>query len=219
MQTFKGPWGWSKLATYRECPQRFKYLYIDKLKEPESEALKRGSEVHDILEKYLNGWSTTQPPVHPAWMPRIEAIKAKGPKTEAAWGLDKAWKPLRDWFQPTVWLRAKSDWYHVEGTELVLGDWKTGKYRVPSPDQVLLYAVAGYSMVPGIKSVRTSMCFVDQPEPPHEDRWSASQLAKARKAFTAKVAPLYKDTHWMPTPGSHCRYCPFSRQKNGPCQY
>lgn len=217
---FKDPWGWSKLDVYRGCPAQFKFKFIDKLREPKSPALERGTKVHDGLEMFLNGWGPNIPEeVNPFWKKPLERLKKIEPKTEAAWGVDRNWKPLPNWFHEDTWIRAKSDVYYIEGDLLVLIDFKTGKYRIPSEDQNRLYAIIGAAMFPQVGRVRTSFWFVDQAEPPHEEVYDVKMLEKLRGQFDKEAEKLYVDRSFKPKPGSPCRYCPFSRQKNGPCQY
>lgn len=44
---------YTKLDTYRTCPRKFKYIYMDKLHEPPSEAMLIGSAVHSALETWV----------------------------------------------------------------------------------------------------------------------------------------------------------------------
>ena len=219
---FVQPWGWSKLEQYRTCPQKFHYLNVQKLKEPESLALVNGSKVHDQLEQYVNGWSQELPPgMSPFWKARLDELKLQSPFSEAAWGVDRDWLPLNNWLHPSTWLRAKSDVYRIDLDEntLILIDYKTGKYRVPSDDQIELYAIVGHCFFPKVKKVVASFWFVDQDAEPLELDYKAAELVKLRRKFTLESAKLYNEKQFAPKPGSHCRYCHFSRQKNGPCKY
>ena len=217
---FTDPWGWSKLDTYRACPAQFKYKFIEKREDPPGPAMARGTEIHNALEMYVNGWAPDQPEgINPFWKKHLERLKKQSPKTEASWGIDKDWKPLKSWFEKETWCRAKSDVYYIQGDLLMLIDFKTGKYRVPSDDQNKLYATIGGAMFPVVQRVRTSFWFVDQAEVPHEEVYKADDLERMRGYFNKEAAKLYNDRAFKPSPGNACRYCPFSRQKNGPCQY
>jgi len=217
---FKDPWGWSKLETYEQCPQRFKFRYINKLKEPDSPALKRGSIIHKAVENYLNGWNNELPKdIHKVWLPRLKDLKAKSPMTEAAWGVDKKWKPLPDWFHPDTWLRAKSDVYYLEEAELNLIDMKTGKFREPSSEQIELYAGTGFSFFPQVTAVNVSFWFLDQNVPPTKTVYTPSELKAVQKMFGKRSEKLYKEKAFEPKPSGLCRYCSFSRQKGGLCKY
>jgi hypothetical protein len=43
----------SQISTFKNCPRRWAYTYLDKIKLPPSSAAKFGSSVHHTLEKYL----------------------------------------------------------------------------------------------------------------------------------------------------------------------
>lgn len=220
---FKDAVGWSKFESYATCPQRFKYVFMEKRKEPESQALTHGSDVHKSLELWLNGWGTGEPMVLPSWMPRLRELKAKQPITEAAWGIDNKWRPLDNWLDPHCWLRAKSDVFYFEVAKktktMVLIDFKSGKYRIPSDEQNELYGIVGHAMHTDVTHVRTSFWFVEQESVPHETVYSAKELIGMRGKFEKRAKRIFADRRFKPTPGAHCRYCFFSRQKGGPCQY
>jgi hypothetical protein len=219
---YKQPHGWSKLDTYRECPAKFKYQYIDKLPQPESPALTRGGKVHNALEQYLNGWSKTWPAdIQPMWKDYADKMLASyDVRTEAAWGVDRKWVLQPNWLTPATWIRAKGDFFHRAGkTTLKMGDWKTGQYRVPSDDQIELYAIFGLSVYPDVKDVITSFIFVDQKEKPLELRYTAKQLVNLRGKFEQEFLKMEKERKWAPTPSAKCKWCPYSKQKGGPCKY
>lgn len=221
MALYKEAWGFSKLNTYRACPAQFKYQYIDKLKMPESEALKRGSLIHDQLQMFLNGWAKGIPAdiADTFWEKRLKVLQSKRPLTEQAWGVDKKWAPLDNWLHKSTWLRAKSDVTLVEKDVLDLIDFKTGQYRVPTQDQVELYAIVGHCFYPQVKKVRTQFWFVDQEAEPHVEVYPVTRLLQLRKKYEAQVEALYSDKTWATNPGAACRYCPFSRQRGGRCKY
>lgn len=50
MNTFS----FSKISTYKECPLKYKYRYIDKIPSKPSVHLIKGSKVHKLLENYEN---------------------------------------------------------------------------------------------------------------------------------------------------------------------
>ena len=47
-------WSFSRYDTYKQCPFKAKLRYIDKLKEPKSEAMERGSDIHKLCEDYIS---------------------------------------------------------------------------------------------------------------------------------------------------------------------
>lgn len=220
---YKEPWGFTKLDNYETCAAWFWWRFGEKRAEgnPENPAMKRGGEVHDMLERYVNGWGRAFPHdiLVNVWRPMIDKLKKIGAMTEASWGLDSNWMPLRDWFQPQTWVRIKADVYYLEKDVLHVIDYKTGKYRVPKKDQVDLYAIAGLRKVPQAKKVKAAFWFIDQPDKPHVETYDAKTAGLLMKDFDKRAGKIYKDRRFEPTPGAHCRGCPFSRQKGGPCIY
>ena len=57
IKKFTDPVGFSKLDSYRECPQKFHFQFVQKLPQPGSPAMERGSRMHESCEMYLNGWA------------------------------------------------------------------------------------------------------------------------------------------------------------------
>lgn len=218
---FKDPWGWTKLDVYRGCPQQFKYKFIDKRREPESPAMKRGGEIDKAIESYLNGWTDQIIGFTPSevWAERLAKLRNVKPMTQAAWGVSADWRPLPNWFHPETRLRAKSDVFYLKDDSLILIDIKTGKYRVPSKDQVELYSIVGHCFHPEVKRVLAQFWFVDQDSVPHVEVYSPKKLLALRAKYDTEAAKLYNDRRFNPTPGEPCRWCSFSRQKGGPCKY
>ena len=77
MTTFKDPWGYSKLETFEKCPQKFKYQFIDKLPQPGSAAMERGSKMHESIESYLNGWVKELIPACQSFQEAIDSLKTE----------------------------------------------------------------------------------------------------------------------------------------------
>lgn len=215
---FTDPWGFSKLDTYRTCPQKFEFQFIQKLPQPGSAAMERGSAMHEEIEHYLNGWSTTLSPAVENWKTAFDGLKQADFKGEQALGFDKEWNKLPDWFDKRTWLRVKMDAYYRQGDELTVIDFKSGKWRIPSTDQIELYAIAGLSIFPDIKKVRAEFWFLDTDDT-HTVEYTAEKLFDLRKKYEQEIQPMYSDEVWKPTPSSECRWCPYSKTKGGKCVY
>ena len=218
MQNFKDAWGFSKLDTYRTCPAKFKFQFIDKLPSGSSPAMERGTKMHQNIESYLNGWVTTLIPEVISWKEAIDALKEKDFKAEQALGFDKEWGKLSDWFGKTTWLRVKMDASYVEGNKGTAIDFKSGKYRVPSTEQVELYAIGLHAANPSLMEVSAEFWFLDTGET-YERTYTAKELLDLRKKYEQYVAPIYADETWTPAPSNNCRWCPYSKTKGGLCKY
>lgn len=215
---FNDAWGFSKLDVYRTCPRKFKYQFIDKLPQPDSPAMARGSKIHEGLEMFLNGWGSI-PEEAKKWEEPLTALKLHpNVKGEQALGFNKDWTLRKDWYGPECWLRVKMDAYYFDAKEFVAIDYKTGKYRVPSTDQVELYGCAGIELAPHVQTARVEMWFIDTEET-YSKEYSKQELLHLRAKFEKAVAPLYAEVQWKPNPSRECRWCPYSKTKGGPCQF
>lgn len=218
MLTFNDAWGFSKLDTFRACPAKFRYQFIEKLPQPSSPALERGSKIHDDAEAYLRGWITALPEPLTDWQEEFDSLRAMKCKPEAAWGFDRNWNLLPDWLHPDTWLRAKSDAHYVQGDALIIIDFKTGKYRVPSTEQIELYAICGASVYPEVQRVTAEFWFVDA-DNTYAKQYTREHLLELRKKYERYVAPMYTEEAWAPAPSRECKWCPYSNSKGGKCQY
>jgi hypothetical protein len=221
MPQFRDAWGFSKLDTYWTCPAKFKYQFIEKIKDEGSPAMERGQKIHEGIEEWLNGWRKDLPAeaaLH--FQVELEELKTQDFKAEAAWGFNADWTKRPDWFGKDCWLRAKVDAHYItkDRQNLVVIDFKSGKYRVPSTDQVELYAIAGSSVYPEIPNVRAEFWFVDTGETYAKD-YTREELLALRKKFEGYVQPIYADQAFSPTPSRECRWCQHSRTRGGKCQY
>lgn len=218
MTTFSQPWGYSKLETFEKCPQKFKFQFIDRLPQPGSHAMERGSKMHESIESYLNGWVQGLLPECQSFQEAIDNLKGENFKAEQAIGLDKNWKLLPDWFHPDTWIRAKADAMYVNLVDLTVIDFKSGKYRVPSTDQVELYAIVGGALYPEVSKITAEYWYLDTGAV-YSREYTQEELMKLRAKFEKRVAPMYVNELWDPMPSMECRWCSYSKTKGGKCVY
>ena len=216
--TFAQPWGYSKLETFEKCPQKFKYQFIDKIPQPGSQAMERGSKMHENIESYLNGWISELIPECQSFQEAIDSLRNENFVAEQAIGLDKDWNKLPDWFHKDTWIRAKADAMYIDLVELTVIDFKSGKYRVPSTDQVELYAIVGGALYPEVSKVTAEYWYLDTGEV-YSREYTQDELKALRTKFEKRVAPMYVNTNWTPQPSMECRWCTYSKTKGGTCVY
>jgi hypothetical protein len=210
--------GFSKLESFRQCPAKFKYQFIDKMKTSGSPAMERGSKMHENIESYLNGWVTDLIPAVESWKEALDDLKAEDFKAEQALGFDKDWNLLPDWFGKQTWLRVKMDASFKTGTQGTAIDFKSGKYRVPSTEQIELYGIALQAANPELENVTAEFWYLDTGEI-YKREYTKAELLALRAKYEKYFAPIYAEELWKPTPSNNCRWCDFSRTKNGPCTY
>ena len=218
MTQFTDAWGFSKLDVFETCKAKFFFQFIKKLPSGGSPAMERGSKMHENIEGYLNGWVTELMDDVVAWKDALDALKAKDFKAEQALGFDKEWNKLPDWFHKSTWLRVKMDASYTEGTKGTAIDFKSGKYRVPSTEQVELYAVGLHAANPSLEEVSAEFWFLDTGET-YERTYTADELLKLRKKYEKRTEPIYMTVQWDPQPSNECRWCPYSKTKGGACKY
>ena len=174
---------------------------------------------HEVdIEAYLNGWVSELIAECVGFKDAIDSLKAETFQAEQAIGLDKDWNKLPDWFHKDTWIRAKADAMYVSEGKLVVIDFKSGKYRIPSTDQVELYAIVGGALYPEVREVFAEYWYLDTGEV-YSRSYTQPELKELRKKFEKRVAPMYVNETWNPAPSMECRWCPYSKTKGGKCEY
>lgn len=216
-------WSFSRWNKYETCPRAAKYTMIDKLKEPGSAAMDRGSLIHGMAEHYLlNGGRL------PKELTKLRGyykeLKAAKPKIELELCFDKNWN-MTDWFGRDAWCRVKVDAMVTpiaEATHVRVIDHKTGKLKeyAEYENQLELYGMAGLLTVPIATESLAELAFIDHGKiVPCLDSVKAVDLPKLKKKWEAKVKPMLNDTVFAPRPSNACRWCHFRKANGGPCDY
>ena len=229
-------WSPSKLACYLECPARAAYKYLAKLPDPGGPALVRGTFIHEQCEHYVagrikalasiaNGEPVKWHEKTVAELKRLRKLYAKhNIRTELDIAFTADWEKC-DWLAPNVWVRAKVDLVELDPKKhhIKVTDWKTGRFKPNGEydDQLRMYCVALLSAMPDYDTVESRLFFTDVGEEVRRNTGELERgaLALQQKAWSNKVAPMFKDTIHSPTPSPGCRYCPYSVQKSGPCKF
>lgn len=216
MGKYSDAWGYSKVACFKECEKKFEFQFIDKLASGGSAAMDRGAELHKSCEAYVNGWDKELDPALSNWQEALDDLKTKKAMTERAWGFNDKWEPLPNWFGKDCWLRAKSDAHYIEGTTVVIIDYKSGKFKIPPIEQVELYAICGHAVYPEATDVRAEFWFLDHGQV-HVVNYTAAHLLLLRKKYEDMVKPMYEAEVFEANPSRDCGWCNYSRTKGGLC--
>lgn len=226
-------WSYSRYTLYSQCPAKFKYSVLDKLPEPKGDALVRGAHIHTLAETYLKGAVRTLPAELKLFGDDFKRLKAKRKKdpesviVEDNWAFTNSWGPSRwdDW--KNCWLRVKLDVAERTGNQVVITDYKTGKYR---PDNITQYEEQGelyvtgalqvFSSIPDLR-VSARLVYLDAgkvyPEKPVE--YTLDQLPVLKKNWMARVKPMFADKKFAPRPNQFCKWCSFRKDNGGPCKF
>jgi len=229
-------WSFSRYNLYKQCPLKCKLIHIDKLKEPPSEAMARGTRIHELAENYIKGALPAKPFPEELRLFRSEIVKLrnlfkKGHVTvEDNWAFDPAWAKA-DWFKG--WVRVKLDCAHIVKDTAIITDWKTGKFRPEQNDsyveQLELYALASLLWFPkGPGKVKPRLVYLDEgtifPAPGERNSvlakgYTQDDVPSLINQWEARVRPMLCDEQFAPKPNRFCSWCAFSKAKGGPCQF
>lgn len=228
-------WSFSRYNTYRQCPYKAKLKFIDKLTEPSTPALERGSQIHQLAEDYLKGKLSRLPPELKAFGETFRALRKRYQKMVSGMTVEDTWAFTKEWDQTTwndwarCWVRIKLDCAHEEpGDVLIIRDWKTGKFRLPKVEeyveQLELYALAALLLFPHLKEVCPVLDFLDEaieyPRPEDEPLiFTPADIPRLKKLWAKRVKPMLADKRFAPRPNDLCRFCHFRAANGGPCKY
>lgn len=239
-------WSHSRLSCYTQCPRKARYQYIDKLKEPDGEAGKKGTRVHAIAATYATGvaprldkdnadFHDELAPVAKAKVcpPELETFKEefaalkkrKGVMTEKEWAFTKDWQPC-SWFASNCWLRIKVDLVYLDvvkngklrQTRVIIRDHKTGKIYEDHGLQRSLYALGAFLMYPDAVEVEAAHWYLELGEE-RVERWRREQLEALKAEWIRRTTAMLSDTTFAPRPSDKCRWCWFRKDNKGPCEF
>lgn len=229
-------WSWSRYQDWVKCPLRAKLKHIDKIKEPSNDAMERGTAIHTMAEEYVLGKLRTLPTELRAFkdefskLKKLYKSKSLPLSVEGDLAFTKDWTTTKwdDW--NGAWVRIKIDCEHfATPTLLILTDYKTGKMDERNTAeymlQLQLYAVSGLVRYSHIKNlvVQPRILYLDHgveyPPPGEQVQYTLNDLKKLLKDWAKRVTPMFAERRFAPKPNSSCRWCYFSKAKNGNCKF
>jgi hypothetical protein len=223
-------WSYGRWRDWYKCPLFAKLKHLDKLPEPGSPAMERGSRIDDGITNYLRKTKGAKLPseVVAKLRPMYESLrKERNLFVNEMWGFDRQWQPVawNDWDR--CWLRVKVDMGHLDLEEnvLYLFDNKTGRYKpeetVTYGEQNEIYTAGGAAQFSEVDYVVPRFVYTDHGilHPPESEMIDQRQAGALQKKWTKKVQPMFADKRFNPKPGRACQWCPYSKAKNGPCKY
>lgn len=222
-------WSYSRFLTYEQCPRKFKYAYVDKIKEPSNEYMERGTQYHDLAERFINGKLAKSPEQLQLLKTLLYAMrdgfKLGEVQVESEWGFNEKWEPVP---YKAAWLKMKIDCAAVDkefsSDRMVLIDWKTGKYRddriISYLAQLELYAIGALIMHPEIEVIEPKIGFIDHgiiyPSLATEKiNIGRVELEALKLKWQDKIAPMLTDTKFICNNTYLCKYCFY--RKMGVC--
>lgn len=217
-------WSYSRLANWELCPAQFKYRHIDKLKEPPSPAMERGNVMHKALANFLTTPGESLPafvtnPFQQKLYTEMQAFPDK--IVEQQWGFTVGWEPT-GWFakgKNATWYRCSLDvalLYEDLTGEVV--DHKSGKRYGTNDDQMEQFALSFMCQYKPAEHVTTRLVYLDGGEEEIAE-FPAKDKEALKAKWTARAAAMLQDTTFVARPNDKCRFCHFSKSKQGPCRF
>lgn len=211
-------WSYSSLSLFDQCPKKYYHLRIARdVKEPESDAIIYGKEVHLAAEEYMRDGKPI-PDKYGYMMTYMDKLsKIKGDRyCEYEMGVEKT--PTG--YSPThfkdskAWYRGIADLLIVdkETGQARLLDYKTGKSaQYADTKQLKLLAAATFVHFPEIKKVKAGLLFVVAKDFITEE-YSSDQANSYFDQFMPTVQQLevaLESDVWNPKRNFTCRkWCP-----------
>jgi len=217
----KFAWSYSSLTAFETCPRRFYLTRVAKtVREPESEHLRWGNEVHKAFEECIKGEAVSHPDWFKRWKGICDVVRRHGAAgaevhTELSLAITEKFKPC-DWFADDVWCRGKLDLIVIKGDMAIVFDWKTGK-RKNNSDQLALFAALTFIHFPHVKTVLATFVWLKTGEQDsivfkreqESDIWARflPRVERMRKAYENGVWPAVPSglcAKWCPVPSNVC---------------
>jgi hypothetical protein len=160
-------WSYSSITLFDQCPKKYYHLRVVKdIKEPESEAIMYGKDVHLAAEEYIRDGKPV-PAKYGYMVPMLEKLNAiEGEKhCELKMGIKKVDGRLAPcgFFDKDVWYRGVADLVIINKAkkEARVVDYKTGKSaKYADPKQLALMAACIFVHFPEVEVVKGGLLFV-----------------------------------------------------------
>ena len=215
-------WSFSRWKAWATCPLKAKLNHLDKILEPPNKAMTRGSDIHKQAELLVKAGSGKIPDALKLFEKDFKKLcKTADVKTEEQWAFDKNWAPT-GWFDRDCWCRMVVDAYYIVELKngirrAVIIDYKTGRMREENNPQLGLYALGAFRKF-GCTEAVCEFWYLDQGEKV-SIKFKADEEANIIEAWQDRVLPMLADTIFPPRPNPLCKWCFYSKTKNGNCQF
>jgi len=218
------PYSYSRIATFRKCPAKFKYNYIDKIDVPfvPSPAMERGTEIHNSLEAYVNKQTEMlHPDIHEHYGQFFFHIRETYEcQPEVKWGLNWELEPC-GYDDADCMVRGFMDLRFVpEDDHVQVFEYKTGKIYPEHTHQLWIYGVATLLEYPDAAGVDATAIYLDQKQN-KKIHYPASMLFEYKPMLLKEIKTIEETPldEFIPMPQWTCRWCQFSKANGGPCQF
>jgi len=211
-------WSYSGYKCYCQCPLKAKFKRVDKLMEPGSPAMDRGTAIHQLAQDFVEGNLKSVPDELKLFSAAFKMLRKQEAECELEWGFNASWEPCA-YMGKDIWLRVKTDViYGDPNGALTIIDHKTGRIYDDHKEQLQLYALAGFLRNPNARQITAQDWYLDQ-DAMTEEVFLAEQMPALKATWDRNIYPMLHDTIFPAKPGPLCKYCHFRRSNGGPCSF
>lgn len=211
-------WSHSRIDTFKKCARQFHEVNILKtVPYTPSEPQIYGDYVHKELDKRLKTRNAL-----PADLAHLEGLvvsieNAEGETlSEQKLTLNTKLRPA-GWFDKDAYVRVIIDVAKINGSQMFLGDWKTGKIKF-GEHQLKLFAATGFIFYPSVEQITTAYIWlrdkIVDPKVYHRDQ--LQQMWTELLQEPTRLQDYANRNYWPPRPGKHCGWCGVNKQHRCP---
>jgi hypothetical protein len=212
------------VSSHAKCPQQFRFRRIDRLPEPSSPALDRGSAKHAHVAHYLTTGELperVEVEEYAAWFPLLNNLRSSKAVPEQQVAFTRHWERT-EWYGRDVFLRVVFDAIVVDPAtgDVSVYEWKTGKRYDEHLKQMRLYCFAAMKMFPEARQVECVIGYLDE-GPKTLPKLVCQRIVEKdlEKEFAEFSRDFLADDIYPASPGFHCRWCHYRKSNAGPCAH
>jgi len=212
-------WSLSAYKMFEACPRKYKYVKLEKRKEPTHPAAARGTAIHLKAEYFLKGEITGMPDELKAFSKELRALRKREALAEQKLAVDMDWKPI-GFKSRAAWLRGVVDAMDKDENEIVIIDFKTGRFYEGHAEQAEIYAVMAHHHLPQFENFHTEFWYLDTNKvalPVREWEFHADQMEELTAKWHERGMKVSTAKRFPANPGGACKWCAFRSDKGGPC--
>lgn len=208
-------WSYSRLNDFENCPRKFQGKYVSKdfpKENFDSPHLIRGRAVHKELEDAVV-LGTPLDPTRKHLEPLVAALRRSKLVIAEQQVCFNARRQEKTWFAKDAWCRMIFDVIAGDSSHYMVNlDWKTGKVRRESKDQLKMFTGGIFEKYPDVQTVLTAYIWVDHPlEPPTWIEYKRRDNESIWEEFgdRSEMIQLANEAgNWPATPNPLCKWCP-----------
>lgn len=215
------PWSYSFISTYINCPWMAHGKYIQKIKEPQSEAMLHGNAVHKALEEFV-AHDVPLRQEYKQWEPMAASIRRQRDngaiiETEKKLGV-RANLAASGFFELGVYGRGVVDVLTRKGRSAWIGDWKTGKVK-ENDLQTKIFAAFVFTNYPEVDTICANNIWLQTSKIGEQYDFNRIALPRLWSTIIPHVQMMELSAardSWPKRPSGLCGWCPVKDCEHNP---